>query len=124
MAVIKRKTGINGVTKRFSSRIMELTRELEQLLKTEENEPSLDGDLDQVFDSGKRSRNSELETRIDRLLRLKEVLELIPVSKSTWWEGVKCGRYPAPVRHLGPRITAWKLSEVMQLVNGGGHSHA
>lgn len=29
----------------------------------------------------------------------------VPVSKSTWWLGVKTGRYPQPVK-LGPRITA------------------
>jgi prophage regulatory protein len=29
----------------------------------------------------------------------------IPVSRSTWWAGVKNGRYPKPVK-LGPRITA------------------
>ena len=33
---------------------------------------------------------------------------VIPVSKSTWWEGVKSGRYPQPVRTLGRRITAAK----------------
>lgn len=54
---------------------------------------------------------------IDRLLRLKEVLQYIPVGKSSWWEGVRSGRYPSPVR-LGPRTTAWKLSSIMKLVNG------
>jgi prophage regulatory protein len=29
---------------------------------------------------------------------------LIPVSKSTWWAGVKTGRFPKPIK-LGPRIT-------------------
>lgn len=53
----------------------------------------------------------------DRLLRLKEVLQYIPVGKSSWWEGVRSGRYPSPV-HLGPRTTAWKLSSIMKLVNG------
>lgn len=40
-----------------------------------------------------------------RLLRLKMVLEIIPVSKSTWWAGVKSGRFPKPVKTLGGRIT-------------------
>jgi len=31
---------------------------------------------------------------------------LIPVSRSTWWAGVKDGRFPTPVK-LGPRTTAW-----------------
>ncbi len=53
----------------------------------------------------------------DRLIRLKEVLRYVPVGKTTWWEGVRSGHYPAPV-HLGPRVTAWKLSSIMNLVNG------
>jgi predicted DNA-binding transcriptional regulator AlpA len=40
---------------------------------------------------------------------------LIPVSKSTWWEGVKSGRYPAPVK-LGPRITAWRVEDIRALI--------
>ncbi len=41
---------------------------------------------------------------------------LIPVSKSTWWEGVRTGRYPQPVRTLGRRITAWKAEDIRELV--------
>lgn len=36
---------------------------------------------------------------------------LIPVSRSTWWAGVKSGRYPRPVK-LGPRITAWRVEDI------------
>ena len=51
-------------------------------------------------------------------LRLSSVLAPkgpIPVSKSTWWAGVKAGRYPAPVK-LGPRITAWRVEDIRALV--------
>jgi prophage regulatory protein len=41
---------------------------------------------------------------------------IIPVSKSTWWAGVKSGRYPAPVRTLGPRITAWRAEDIRALI--------
>lgn len=41
---------------------------------------------------------------------------LIPVSKSTWWSGVKSGRYPQPVRTLGMRITAWRVEDVRELI--------
>jgi hypothetical protein len=41
---------------------------------------------------------------------------LIPVSKSTWWEGVKNGRFPKPVK-LGPRITAWRIKDIRQLID-------
>lgn len=41
---------------------------------------------------------------------------LIPVSKSTWWAGVKSGRYPQPVRTLGERITAWRVEDIRHLI--------
>jgi predicted DNA-binding transcriptional regulator AlpA len=41
---------------------------------------------------------------------------LIPVSKSTWWAGVKTGRFPAPVK-LGPRITAWRVEDIRALID-------
>jgi hypothetical protein len=41
---------------------------------------------------------------------------VIPVSKSTWWAGVKSGRYPQPVRTLGSRITAWKVADIRALI--------
>ena len=41
---------------------------------------------------------------------------IIPVGKSTWWAGVKSGRYPQPVRTLGTRITAWKAEDISQLI--------
>ena len=48
-------------------------------------------------------------------LRLPQVLALIPISKSAWWEGCKTGRYPKPVK-LGPRTTAWKAEDIAALV--------
>jgi predicted DNA-binding transcriptional regulator AlpA len=39
----------------------------------------------------------------------------IPLSKSTWWAGVKDGRYPKPVK-LGPRITAWRVEDIRKLI--------
>ena len=56
------------------------------------------------------------KTSGERMLRVKQVLELIPVSKSTWWAGVKKGRFPKPIR-LGPRVTCWLESDIMSLMN-------
>lgn len=41
---------------------------------------------------------------------------LIPVSKSTWWAGVKALRYPQPTRALGARITAWAVEDIRALI--------
>ena len=48
-------------------------------------------------------------------LRLYQVLLLIPVGKSSWWRGVKEGRYPKPVK-IAPRSTAWKAEDIAALV--------
>ena len=45
------------------------------------------------------------------MLRLPGVLALFPVSKSTWWAGVKEGKFPCPIR-IGPRCTAWRRSDI------------
>jgi prophage regulatory protein len=42
----------------------------------------------------------------------------IPVSRSTWWAGVRSGRFPAPIK-LGPRITAWRDADIQQLIDNG-----
>ena len=41
---------------------------------------------------------------------------IIPVSKSKWWAGVRCGRYPQPTRALGARITAWSVESIRALI--------
>lgn len=60
-----------------------------------------------------------------RLLRLKQIIgdpkadppipPIIPVSRSAWLQGVRDGKYPAPVK-LGPRTTCWVESSVFDLV--------
>ena len=53
-------------------------------------------------------------------LRLPQVLQLVPISKSAWWEGCKTGRFPKPVK-LCPRTTAWKAEEIAVLVQELGN---
>jgi prophage regulatory protein len=48
-------------------------------------------------------------------LRLPQVLKLVPVSRSTWWAGVREGRYPGSVK-LGARITAWRAEDIRRLI--------
>lgn len=58
-----------------------------------------------------------------RLLRLSQIIgdkkrgipSIIPISRASWYAGVKTGKYPAQV-HLGPRTAAWLESDVMALI--------
>ncbi len=54
-------------------------------------------------------------------LRLKSILAPngpIPVSKSTWWAGVKDGRFPKPLK-LGARVTVWRVEDSRDLIENG-----
>lgn len=48
-------------------------------------------------------------------VRLPDILRVMPVGKSTWWAGVKSGRFPKSVK-LGPRITAWRVEDIRALI--------
>lgn len=52
---------------------------------------------------------------VDGFLRLPQVLALYPISRASWWNGVKAGRYPAGVK-LGPNTTAWRASDIRALI--------
>lgn len=56
-------------------------------------------------------------------LRLPQVLRLYPVSRSTWWSGVRSGRYPQPVK-LGDRCTAWRAEDIRDLIERTGSAKA
>jgi prophage regulatory protein len=51
-----------------------------------------------------------------RFLRLPEVLQRIPVSKSTWWAGIRQGRFPKPVK-LSARTSAWRETDIDAICN-------
>ena len=52
-------------------------------------------------------------------VRLKQLIGPhgpLPISKSTLWEYVRTGRFPAPVK-LGPRTTAWSVRAVREYLS-------
>ena len=63
---------------------------------------------------------------VTRFLRLKQIIgdrkaqppiePIIPVSSSSWWAGVKTGRYPAPLK-IGPNTTVWRWEDIQVLLN-------
>ena len=52
-------------------------------------------------------------------LRLPQILAIIPISKSAWWEGCRTGRFPKPIK-LGPRTTVWRAEDLTALINHAG----
>lgn len=48
-------------------------------------------------------------------VRLPQILSVIPVGRTTWWTGVKAGKYPAPIK-LGANTTVWKAEDIHDLI--------
>jgi prophage regulatory protein len=55
------------------------------------------------------------ETGFVRLSAILAPRGPIPVGKSTWWQGVRDGRFPKPVK-LGPKTTAWRVADIRELI--------
>ena len=62
------------------------------------------------------------------LVRLSQILgdkkkgvwpPIVPVSKSSWWDGVKKGRYPKPIK-LSERTTCWYVDDIRALIHRAG----
>ena len=69
------------------------------------------------------SEESKENPRLDNILptslmREKKVLQIIPVSRSCWWQGVRNGIFPQPVR-ISKRITAWRSVDIQKIVDEG-----
>lgn len=49
------------------------------------------------------------------LLRIKQVLKFIPISRSSWYAGVKTGKYPKSYK-LSERVAVWHASDIRNLI--------
>jgi prophage regulatory protein len=50
----------------------------------------------------------------DKLLKINDCLEIIPMARSTWWQGVKEGTLPQPIK-IGAS-TFWKASDLQTFI--------
>lgn len=49
-------------------------------------------------------------------VRLTTILQVFPVGRSSWWAGVKSGKYPPSVK-IGENTTAWKAEDIRALLD-------
>lgn len=47
--------------------------------------------------------------------RLPQILKIFGFSKSSWWAGIREGRFPKGVS-LGKRMTGWRISDIEKLI--------
>ena len=50
------------------------------------------------------------------LARLPTVLSFLGISKTSFMNGVKTGKYPRPIK-IGPRTSAWRVEDIRSLIN-------
>ncbi len=48
-------------------------------------------------------------------VRLPVILNILGIGKTTWWNGVREGRYPKPVKP-SPNISAWHVDDIRRLI--------
>ena len=48
-------------------------------------------------------------------IRLPQVLNVLGMSKTSFMDGVRAGRFPAQVK-LGPRMSAWRVEDIRELI--------
>ncbi|WVN42172.1 AlpA family phage regulatory protein [beta proteobacterium MWH-UniP1] len=51
-------------------------------------------------------------------MRLPQILAIIPISRSAWWEGIKQGKYPRGIK-LGAKTTVWRVEDIQALLRIG-----
>ena len=62
------------------------------------------------------------EKPTDALVRIGKIIGpngIIPVSRSSFYQGIRDGIYPKAVR-LGKRTSAWRMSELLRVIQRGG----
>ncbi len=48
-------------------------------------------------------------------VRLPVVLQVLGIEKTTFYMGIKDGKYPQPVK-LGPRTSAWRVEDIREVI--------
>ncbi len=49
-------------------------------------------------------------------VRLPVVIKILGIGKTTWWSGIRKGRFPKAVK-LGPRTSAWRVEDIRALIS-------
>jgi len=74
--------------------------------------PQIIGQKEVTFEQAEENRKAGKSPKTPR----PYIEPRVPVSRASWWAGVKSLKYPRPVK-LGRRTTAWKESDIVALIN-------
>lgn len=93
---------------------------MEEIMKAIPNTASVNAAQNSAQLAGALGLNAAGDVSNVRLYRLPQVLDRIPVSRSSWFAGIQTGRYPKGYS-LGLRTTVWRSDEIEQLVTSLTH---
>ncbi len=62
------------------------------------------------------SSKSESTTPSHTFIRQKELMKMLPFSPATLWRRIRANEFVRPTK-LGPRITAWRKSDVLDWID-------
>lgn len=48
-------------------------------------------------------------------VRLPVILQILGIKKSYFWEQIKEGRFPKPIK-LGSRVSVWRVEDIRKLI--------
>lgn len=71
-----------------------------------------------MTNTNKHATAADMPSDLDGFMRLKDIIRPygpIPVGKSSWWAGIKNGRYPKGYK-LGPGTTVWRVRDIRDLI--------
>lgn len=58
----------------------------------------------------------EQKVESEGFFRLEQILKLIPISKTRWYEGVATGEFPKQIKPFGVRVSLWRKSDIYDLM--------
>ncbi len=50
------------------------------------------------------------------LYRIETVLKLIPISRASFYNAIRAGKYPPPIK-IGPRTSVWRARQIHALID-------
>ncbi len=74
--------------------------------------------LTQIIENIQEIQSHHKDQALERIIgfyRLPQILELIPMSKSSWWNGINSGKFPKGF-NIGSNITVWLKLDIHKLL--------
>jgi prophage regulatory protein len=92
-----------------------------QLKKNEFHRSDDDTTHDEQPHRNRDAARAHPESKAPGLSRLKSIIKPggpLEIGRSTWWAGVKSGRFPSPLR-FSSRLVLWRDTDIQRLIENG-----